>query len=170
MSLAAAIQVMWVLRISTWESECGSQTTQPAKVMPHPMRYMTEVCFVSISMWPRFLAVLKLKTAALHRKPLAAYLNNVFPKPFPKCFRHRQCNELIKLWQGALSHKTFEEAICMKMDRRYSQLQWYQNFYAGMPAASSEFWPVMVGDWHGDRQMRILWSATAFLGQNMRGN
>lgn len=62
MSLAAAIQVMWVLQIPTWESKCGSQTTQPsqaAKVRPHPVRRTTEDSsqFVSISMWPRFLAV-----------------------------------------------------------------------------------------------------------------
>lgn len=138
MSLAAAIQVMWVLQIPTWESKCGSQTTQPgqaAKVRPRPVRHTTEDSsqFVFISMWPRFLAV-QMQYGCSPRETTCCISEYCPSKALPKmlqtvCWTDWSLTRSLVTWDLA-------ETISMKMDLRYSQLQKCLNlFNPGMPAA-----------------------------------
>lgn len=99
--------------------------------------------------------------AVLHGKPLAAYLNTVLPKPFPKCLRHRQCVELIKSGQKALSHKTLKRWFLWRWtwDTVNCWNVWTSFILVCLPPPQ-EVWLFMVGDPHGTRQMGAPWSAT----------
>lgn len=151
MSLAAAIQVMWVLRISTWEAKRGCRTTrsnyQTTKwgLVPRGVWLKKSVCIL-LSMWPRFLAV-----QMQYGKPLAAYLNTVFPKPFfPDCLTYWLCVELIRLWAETLSHVTL---------KRWFRWRWTwvsvncRNVCSSfMPTTPSHVWLVRVGDSQGAKK------------------
>lgn len=74
-------------------------------------------------MWPRFLAVLTQYGCSPWENTCC--ISEYCPsKALPKCFRHRQCVELIYiLTRSLVAWDLFEKMISVKMDLRYSQLQ-----------------------------------------------
>lgn len=86
MSLAAAIQVMWIVWTSTWESMCASQTAQmPAgrseASSPWGARLQSVYIYKHAAEIPGSTNAIWLFSVG---NPLAAYLNTVLPKSLPK--------------------------------------------------------------------------------------
>lgn len=121
MSLAAAIQVMWIVWISTWESKCGSQTAQTAgqpkwSLVPREMHDWSQ--FVFISVWPRFLAV-QMQYGCSPWETTCC-ISEYCPSKAPS--QNASDTDRVLNW-------FLEEMISMKMDLRYTQLQKCVNVF-----------------------------------------
>lgn len=161
MSLAAAIQVMWIVWISTRESMCASQSAQMAsrrsEASPPRGARLKSVCIY------KHVAEIPGSTNAIWLfsmgNPLAAYLNTVLPKPLPKTLQTQTvCWTDWRPWRddfyedGPEIHSTAEMCECLPL-------------------------PQAIGDWHRAGQMGLLDEPPTFyfskkkrhLGQDIRG-
>lgn len=153
MSLAAAIQVMWVLQNSTWESKCGSQTRQPASQSESSSHEVHDRRLKSVCIY-KHVASIPGSTNAIWLFSMGNNLLHIWILSFQSPSQNAYDTDSVLNWLN------IDKKPCQTL-KRWFLWRWtwdtvncwsvWTSFYPGMPATPSEARLVMGG---------APWSAT----------